>query len=383
LQSVRLYGPICRVELARLTGLTPQTVFNITAGLKRDGLIQELGQETRRRGPPARAFGVNPDGAYAIGVQLENKQFTAMLLDLAGTVRGRVVQAGSQLTPETILKEALRAIRVLQRKVNGKHICGIGVALPGPVSLQPNGDCHAPNLAGLETVNFQDAFGTKTGLQVFVDSETTAAAVGEHWCGAARNFNSFCYLYVGSCVRESMVLAGQPLRGFRANAGEVGHMVVDRGPGARPCACGRRGCLNTRLSVDTLAADLRNAGVQGGEPSQLVTLLGSRNESLLKWLNTAAPRLSDAIETLHLLFDPEAFVLGGSLPGPLLAYLSERCQNNLKARTAAKWFTTPQILPALLEEGATRGAAVLPLADFTTPDRRDINDERTLTFLQA
>ncbi|HEY0792949.1 MAG TPA: ROK family transcriptional regulator [Chthoniobacterales bacterium] len=382
LQAVRLYAPICRVELARRTGLTPQTVFNITAALKRNGLIKELGQETGRRGPPARAFGVNADGAFSIGVRLENEQIAAVLVDMAGTVRGRTVQAGGQLTPGNASKEILRAIRSLQRKISGKRICGVGVTLPEPVDVQPGGVCPTLNLAALEKVDLQDVLGTKTGLRIFVDNEAVAAAVGEHWCGIARDFNSFCYLYVGSGVRAAMVLAGQPLRGFRANAGEVGHMVVDRGPGARPCACGKRGCLNTRLGLDTLSADLRNEGLPGVKPIQLVTLLENRNEVLLKGLDTAASRLSEAVETLHLLFDPEAFVLGGCLPAPLLAYLSERCQNNLKTRTLPKWFTTPQIVPASLEGGAVHGAAVLPLADLITPHNPGIGDPRSLTLLQ-
>ena len=382
LQAIRLYGPVCRVELAHATGLTPQTVFNITAGLKRSGLIQELGQETGRRGPPAKAFGMNADGAFSIGVQLGNEQVTAVLLDLAGNVRGRAGHMGSHLTPEDTLKEALRAVKTLQRKVNGKRVCGVGLALPGPMDLQSDGICHAPNLPGLEKINFQDALGTKTGLRVLVDNDSTAAAVGEHWCGVARDFDIFCYLYIGAGVRAGMVSAGQPFRGFRARAGEVGHMVVDRSAGAQPCVCGKRGCLDTCLSLDALGTHLRNAGVQGTEPSQLVALLEGRNEIFLKWLGTAASRLSDVIETLQLVLDPEAFVLGGCWPEPLLAHLSERCQYNLKTRIRPRGFPDLKILPASLEGGAAWGAAVLPIAEFITPNYEGITEGKSLTLLQ-
>jgi predicted NBD/HSP70 family sugar kinase len=36
-------------------------------------------------------------------------------------------------------------------------------------------------------------------------------------------------------------------------------------------------------------------------------------------VDTAAHFLSIALQSLQLLFDPEAFVIGGHLPGPLLA----------------------------------------------------------------
>ena len=53
LETVRFSEPVSRIEVARLTGLTNQTVFNIVEDLQRIGLIQNFGRKTAERGQPA------------------------------------------------------------------------------------------------------------------------------------------------------------------------------------------------------------------------------------------------------------------------------------------------------------------------------------------
>lgn len=71
LDTVRLHGPVSRVEIARLTGLTNQTVFNIVDGLRRIKLIQDFGRRFSERGQPARLFDTNADAAFSIGMHWE------------------------------------------------------------------------------------------------------------------------------------------------------------------------------------------------------------------------------------------------------------------------------------------------------------------------
>src|SRR5258708_2381159 len=71
LETVRLSEPVSRIEIARLTGLTNQTVFNIVEDLQRIGLIQNFGRKTAERGQPAKLFEINADAAFSIGLHME------------------------------------------------------------------------------------------------------------------------------------------------------------------------------------------------------------------------------------------------------------------------------------------------------------------------
>jgi len=89
LQAIRVNGPITRVTLAQITGLTPPAVANITKRLLDDGLILEAGRVQGARGQPAMNLTINPDGCLSIGVNIDRDHITVVMLDLLGAVRAR------------------------------------------------------------------------------------------------------------------------------------------------------------------------------------------------------------------------------------------------------------------------------------------------------
>jgi hypothetical protein len=69
LTSIRKYEPISRREIADRTGLSFQTVADITQNLFDLGVIQD-GLELRGNGiRQSRSLQINPNAAYAIGIQ--------------------------------------------------------------------------------------------------------------------------------------------------------------------------------------------------------------------------------------------------------------------------------------------------------------------------
>src|SRR6516162_2040989 len=105
LDTVRLHGPVSRVEIARLTALSNQTVFNIIERLWRIGLIQDFGHKTAERGQPAKLFEINPDAAFSIGIHFERDHIAAVLVDFKGAIRARTYRAGYLSTPEEALRQ--------------------------------------------------------------------------------------------------------------------------------------------------------------------------------------------------------------------------------------------------------------------------------------
>jgi predicted transcriptional regulator len=67
LEAVRARGPISRAELARLTGLSAQTVSNIAEELRDLGLLHAQGRRRTGRGQPPVELAINPRGGSTIG----------------------------------------------------------------------------------------------------------------------------------------------------------------------------------------------------------------------------------------------------------------------------------------------------------------------------
>ena len=103
LETIRKLGPISRADVARQTGLTAQTVSNITRRLIASNLVGEAGQTRVGRGAPATNLIINPDGAFSIGLDLDEEHLTGVLIDLEGRLRQRVYYALSTSEPTAAL----------------------------------------------------------------------------------------------------------------------------------------------------------------------------------------------------------------------------------------------------------------------------------------
>ena len=99
LSLIRQYGQLPKAEIARLTGLSAQTVSVIVRQLERDKLVIAGDKQRGKVGQPLVPFSLNPDGAFSIGLKVGRRSGDLILLDLAGKVRKIVRQPYHFPTP--------------------------------------------------------------------------------------------------------------------------------------------------------------------------------------------------------------------------------------------------------------------------------------------
>ncbi|WP_230632166.1 ROK family transcriptional regulator [Chromobacterium violaceum] len=312
LETVRLNGQLTRADLARLTALTPQTVSNIAAELLDAGMLL-AGEPLREggRGQPAIPLSLNPDGAYAVGMQLDHQMLVALALDLSGQARFRLELAVDRPTPDEALPLIAGLLQRLRQEsgLDWGRLLGLGLVMPGPFGVEGMTSVGPTTLPGWEGVD-SASLTRALGLPVLLEKDATAAAIGERLYGTASTLRNFVYLFVGAGLGAGLFLDGRLYTGGRRNAGEVGHMMVV--PDGRPCDCGNRGCLERYVSLQALYEALGIAGGPFATPEHLagrgIDAAGQR------WLDAAAGPLRQAINILESLLDIDAVVLGGLLP---------------------------------------------------------------------
>ena len=89
LQAIRLNGSMPKADLARLTGLTAQTIGLITTRLEEDGLLIRHEPVRGRIGQPSVPMALNPDGAFSVGIKIGRRSADLLLVDFTGAVRRR------------------------------------------------------------------------------------------------------------------------------------------------------------------------------------------------------------------------------------------------------------------------------------------------------
>lgn len=196
-------------------------------------------------------------------------------LDIGGTwIRAAVVTPAGEILVRSrrplptseggraVVDTCLDALGEARMRIGCHALERIGVSVTGPVNPRTGKLFTPPNtgpvLAGLE---LGEALSRAACLEVRVDRDTNAAALGEHRCGSARGTANFVFITVSTGVGGAVMLDGRLIRGADGVAGEIGHICVERG-GPR-CGCGRRGCVEAIASGPSIArraeAELRAA----------------------------------------------------------------------------------------------------------------------------
>src|SRR5690554_5891657 len=136
LEAVQRSGQgLSRTELVEATGLSAQTVTNITRRLLDERFIEEAGRTVAGPGKPRTTLRLNPTSRVAIGVHLDPSIMIFVLLDLTGAVLARVTRRMPADAPRRIIAAMADEIEqlILAEGIDRSAITGIGVATPGPL----------------------------------------------------------------------------------------------------------------------------------------------------------------------------------------------------------------------------------------------------------
>ncbi|WP_224275040.1 ROK family protein [Streptomyces sp. LS1784] len=293
--ALRGLGEATLTQLATATGLSRPTVKERLAELPE--LVEVTTGASHGKSPtpsggrPASRFRFRSEHGFVIGAEIAKHTERIIVCDIGG----RILHIGEHHEPQPLpgherivgLRERLGRLVARLRTTHGSWL-GLGVALTGGIG--PDGRIsyspHHPDLQGRSPAEAGLAFGE---VPVIVEHDLNAAAVAEHWYGAARGADTFALVLAWHQVAAGIVLDGRIHRGSRNMAGELN--LIDDGP-ETPAHWAE---LESFLPV-LEAAD------RGDQDSQAE-------------LDRFADRAARQIAYLTLAIDPQLIVLGGPVAG--------------------------------------------------------------------
>ncbi|MDY1005413.1 ROK family transcriptional regulator [Curtobacterium sp. CFBP9011] len=260
---------LSRVELAGRTGLSPQTVSNVTRFLIDAGMIVESGTVVSGRGKPRTILRLEARSRFAIGVHVDPAVVTYVLLDLAGTVVAEATTSTPNAEdPDQVVRTMAAAVDGLVRRsgVAPDSVLGVGIASPGPIDAAAGVVLDPPFLPRWRDVPLRDALGDATGYPVLLEKDVTAAAVGEVFLERGAAARDFAFVYFGTGFGVGLVIDHEPVRGSGANAGDAGHIMVDQGSLAGTAdGDGTRGEVGATVMPDRLVRIALERGIALGD----------------------------------------------------------------------------------------------------------------------
>lgn len=268
---------------------------------------------------------------YAIGVDLGGTKILSAVVDAQGKVIGQAKKSThAEKGPTAVIKRIEKAMNeaVEAAGVQKDHVEAIGVGAPGVVDSNRGIVVQLTNLPGWHNVPLAKVLQEWRAVPVVVSNDVRVAAVGEHRVGAGQGVHSMVAVFVGTGIGGGVILNDRLWTGWRASAGEVGHMIV-LADGPYAVGSGIRGSIEALASRSAIERDLR-AGIAAGRRSVLIDLLKekgndaitssvlakavSKNDPLtLEVLRRAAYYLGLHAASLINVLDPEMLVYGGGV----------------------------------------------------------------------
>ena len=199
----------------------------------------------------------------------------------------------------------------------------IGIAVPGVVksgktAMLPNMTLDLDLLLKSITERFPWA-------KIRCINDANAAAIGEMWHGAGAGARNLVMVMLGTGVGAGVVVDGHVLIGANGAAGEFGHFNVDSSEDARPCGCGKRGCLEQYASgrgiVKSYLEERARANVVDAARDAQITAVDvfvayeAGDPCAVAAVDTLVQTLGRALAQVAALFDPEVILIGGGVAG--------------------------------------------------------------------
>ncbi|MEX2236306.1 MAG: ROK family protein [Dehalococcoidia bacterium] len=200
----------------------------------------------------------------------------------------------------------------------------VAVAAPGPIDLTTGVVTAAPNLGWID-VPLKRLLEASLGVEVVLENDANAAALGEFQYGAAKPYRHMVYITISTGIGGGLVLDGRLYTGASGAAGEIGHITVE--PDGIPCFCAGRGCLEIMASGTAIARDATTAAKEGRSPAlaKVIQEKGSASAGDVaaaalagdpaanEILGRAARYIGIGLGSLINLINPEAIVIGGGV----------------------------------------------------------------------
>ncbi|TIV64936.1 MAG: ROK family transcriptional regulator, partial [Mesorhizobium sp.] len=325
IEALRLNGALSRADLARATQLTKQAVSNIIEDLERDGLVVALDAVRKGRGQPFTPYRLVPEGAFAIGLQIDRHLTRVVVVDLVGKVIARA-EAGLPLDePSAGVKTILGLVDRVRRELaslfaqSERRLVGLGVAMPGPFGLKESDDTWM--MPAWQQYPLLETLAAGTGLNVGLQNDAAACATAERIVGAAHGVDHAVCLYVGYGIAAGLILNGELYNGGNGNAGEIGRALLSpAGQGSTP--------LEHRASLASLYQHLGLDPAERGLYEKLGALALAQDARVMGWVERAATDLRWSVHLIETIFDPQTVILTSTAP-EALAWLLHQAMHPL------------------------------------------------------
>lgn len=368
LSLVRRFGPLSKIEVARMTGLSVQSTSAIMNRLQAEGLLKREAAIRGRVGQPTIPMSIESEGAYSFGLKIGRRSCDLVLVDFQGAICQRAHRAYSFPTPVMTLdfvRDSLPALTSSLTASQKRRIVGLGVAAPFQL-WNWESEIGAPQgaMTAWRDFDVEREIAAICPYPTTLCNDGTAACAAEFFFSRCWRYRDFLYFFIGEFMGGGLVLDGALHLGRTGNAAALGSMPImaksKGGVAPQLIAC---------ASIYQLERRLEAAGI---DPVSICTTPESWSEigtPLDGWIEDAASALAYATVAAISVVDFEAIVIDGAFPATVRERLTARTAQVFAGLDRRGLSDVEIVSGSIGADAGSIGGAALPLIKHFARDR--------------
>lgn len=314
-------------DLAHELNLSVPTVTKLIKELCEEGILNDHGKTDSRGGRRPSTYGLNPNSAYFLGIDIKWGYINVGLSNF----NGHIVKQEFDIQIENFEQNRPTLQAICQAVSDFVDHCGVSrhdiynacVNIPGRVNPATG---YSRSWFCFSEEPLSDIVSQRLHMPVCIDNDTRAMVYGEYLHGAVNGEKDILYINLSWGLGMGIIMNGQVYGGKSGFAGELGHVnVFDN---EILCHCGKKGCLETEVSGSALYRNLL-ARIDAGQTSVIgpdiaslpqnaalsliVDAVNAEDVLCLELLEETGTKLGRQIAGLINIFNPELVIIGGIL----------------------------------------------------------------------
>jgi len=349
---------VSNADIARVSGLAPQTVSAILTTLDRMGLIMRGDVLRGRRGQPATPIFLRAEGAFAVGIEIGLRHTEVLLLNFHAEVITRQRRTYCHPNINTLVADVAEMVSQVRWGITAAEqdrVIGMGLALPTMLIEQmQHAAISEAERALWQTIDLAGELERAVGLPTTVFNDGNAACWAELIASPQPRPGNFIYLMVSHTIAAGIVGGGALWEGPGTNSANLGAMLVEDGTGQWQPA-------NQIASLTALLAQLE----QGGHQLDVAEIAhwdwDSFGPILDRWIETAARAIARVAYNTIAVIESRLLVIDGVMPDTITQRLVDAVDRHLKEMPTPLRLSIAVMRGHLGAMAPAIGAAELPL----------------------
>jgi glucokinase-like ROK family protein len=312
-------------DLNKELNISAPKIINLVNELMQDGLIQDYGKVDSTGGRRANMYGLVPDAAFFLGVDVKRYSVNIGLLDFKKNLV--TVKENIHYDLQNTAESFEELIKVIQDFLGGltiekEKVLGIGVNLSGRIN---NTTGYSYSFFHFHEEPLANILQSRLGIPVFLENDSRAMACGEFYFGVVNNERNVLFVNMDYGIGLGILIDGKVYYGKSGFSGEFGHIPFFTNEII--CHCGKKGCLETEASGIALVRMFKQK-IREGSSSQLIDKYGdveniklqdiieaAKNDDVLaiELIAQVGEKMGKGLAVLMNIFNPELVILGGTL----------------------------------------------------------------------